>query len=413
MKPSNGELSFIGFLRQLTFKEWGVIIGSINVMVTVVIVFHYLVEFVALKNNELSTIYIIFHFIGILFGATLYLVKLNEFSPLNSPIITSSLFTIINIVLLMTRIASIVPLLLFLGGFMVPYTLSNMLTNIEFILRKPSFNGKLMALSSFTILFMFVVGLLTIYRDKYLFPVILATIAIISNILMSNNPHHHPKETFVAKEYMRNKKVVPFFVSAMLAGFFWVASYYLPILYFEIENLETDIRLFFIIQGLTTFVALPIIGTLSDLIGRRWTVLIGFYTQTFIFIGLLLESLDLIDLSPDYLKFGVFPVLSTIGFLSASFILTLYAMEFPNIENIRSRYHLYIIFMGMGMLISAILLYTLFDQAFTLLSIIVVMILFIATNNTFQMEETLVKTDAEQTLEYLHKVKKLINTDAE
>ncbi|MHA2250160.1 MAG: hypothetical protein ACXAD7_07350 [Candidatus Kariarchaeaceae archaeon] len=280
--------------------------------------------------------------------------------------------------------------------------------HVAYLLKNVRYNARLFASASGMAVIVFMVSILTIYVNLWLFSFILLILIVSGSLLVYDKEDQIANEqnTFTVEKFLKDRSNVPLFLAAIFSGFFMIASYYVPILYFGTDALETDIKRFFLVFIISIYIIYLLIGWLADTIGRKWTILLGFYTQTLIFISLMLNDQDFIDFTPNFVEFFLFPVITALGFVSSSFIIFIYAVEYPKIDDLDIRLGIFLVFFSGGMILSAVLLYSLFDISLTFLSIIVIMLLFIATNNTFQMKETLVKTEQEKVQEYVQSILK-------
>jgi hypothetical protein len=212
-----------------------------------------------------------------------------------------------------------------------------------------------------------------------------------------------PERAVSIEHYLRKREIYPVLLLAFFIGFFFTNTYFASVLIFinmgHLENFWLFVAILFVVATLVCFPA----GLLYDTIGRRWSILIGFYIQALAFL-----ILSFFPLSIENPMFWVFPAVLGVGFALSIFGGIIYVFELGPKGFTRIHAGMDFTFFGFGMIIGVVtdsaLQQLLIDNP-VMLPFVLVFALFTATIVVLQLRETL---PSQEELAWKKKIEQLL-----
>lgn len=363
---------------------------GITILNSLLLGFHFILEFSILSQNGLPIYFVIFHFIGLSIGSLFTIKlgrKLNHFLSFMSYIALMVLF--FSVMILINQ-PVIISLCLFGGGFCIGSSCGLINLSTYSVNEKPENSGRLIGLaflitSPFIILQTFIDSLLI--PVVYVFYILIVFLIIASFLLYGRKGIKWPTQNSLNLiKYLKKKENLPTIALAFFIGFFTTNTYYAGILILELMGALNSLYTFVITIFLVNIVVSLFIGLFADKFGRKLTILLGLCIQA---LGFLLLSFLGINLT---VLVYIFPIPIGIGYVMANIGSNLSFGELSEPKYIRDTSSVYMIFLGFGcvggVLIAEIFRSLLISQPFYF-TIMLLFVFVIATLSVSQLKETL------------------------
>jgi len=366
---------------------------ALTFMLSLANILHFTFEFSILQKVGLPFFFIIFHMIGVPFGS---LFALNVLHKWDSIIVFLSQF-ILFVFFLISLMIFLQPIYTLFGLFGAGFCIgisggSNTILSISAIPENadPKYGGRFfgqgLAISSIFVIIYAAINLTeNFFFTSVYFLIILITVIII--ILSSRNDFQViAQEHLKIINFLKNKKNLPKLAVAFFHGFFIINTYYAAILIFDFYNFDLNLNNYVLILFIIiAIVSLPA-GIIADLIGRRFTTMIGLAIQALAF--LILSFIN---------EFNIILIISFIIFLGIGFTFFYIGffrlqLEFPKKTTVRDELSLYMGFLGIGAAVGVILgelIQDLIIKNPAYLTIVLLFVFICATIVIFQVHETL------------------------
>lgn len=146
-------IEFVSHIRNITFHQW-LLLTSVIIWGLYTWGLHFLFEFIAISNNDLSSYYILYHYFGVFFGCLIGLKWLSYKDPKSTYLFFMTTLLISILGLLLTDIVWTVPIFLFIAGISISCSFGFFYGQMYFVFEKPEYTGKLFGLgiSSYAVL---------------------------------------------------------------------------------------------------------------------------------------------------------------------------------------------------------------------------------------------------------------------
>ncbi len=378
--------------KDYTKDNWLVLVGS-GLFGAYTWNLHFIIEFSVLINAKATTfIYIIFHLLFISLGAILYSSSLKRLNNYWLYISVSFLLGSALILMLFTTNLVIISALLAVAGFNIGIGLGAAHYHLTYFFNDQKFGGRMYSLALLSIApFMIIESVIDKAGSKKVWLnvvfLVIIFLLIITSIVLGMKNHtlfvqEEEKYPFISG-WNKHKWSLLF---AIFWGFFFTNTYYSVVNLLEIYDNISYLNTFVIeVAALFLIFSYPA-GTLSDLIGRRATVLTGFFIQALGFLGL--------PFFKDYPNVVIvfFPLTIGLGFTFSIISGLVLMFEQTTKNKVREYFTVHIIFIGIGMasgaLIGWIMKSTIRNDP-VYFSLILLFIFFLALIFTAQVEETL------------------------
>ncbi|MFX0094944.1 MAG: MFS transporter [Candidatus Hodarchaeota archaeon] len=365
---------------------------------------HFIIEFVALSRTGLESIGIIFHLGAIPVGCLFYLLWTSKRDPAISYIVFSILFVISLIIMILSQDSFTVVICLAVAGFSIAHLWSITMVILPALFDNPQYSGRMYFLATTGVsVFVIVDTLIISILEPVLHGIFLGAVLLIILLMFvveRKKIYFKPRSTPLRAYFQ--KKVFPSHVLLLnfFVAFFFINTYYTAVLFLGISKIES-LLIFVLVLTFSNLIVSLFGGLLYDTIGRRWSILIGFY----------LEGLDffLITLFPLFFEESVvlllaFPLLCGIGLSLALYggvlmCIELYPKNFTIIHSGTA-------FMAMGIgMVLALIIDTVLREFLSLIPIFMIFAYFTATILLFRVKEPL---PSKTELEWRRKVEHIL-----
>ncbi|MFW9991424.1 MAG: MFS transporter [Candidatus Odinarchaeota archaeon] len=403
-------MSFKDHLQPL-FTRQGLLFVSGGMLAGLTWLLHFTIEFSALASVESEPVFILFHLGAVPFGYMFFLLWFSKRDQTISYLFFSTLFTMSLIGLVITREEIIVHLLLAVAGFSLGCVIPQIYIINSRVFTNPEYNGRINYLAFMVVAFCLMLGaILDLYAvmsgDNVIFLIFLGLLLLLllgSYVIGSNELVYPPRKDL--RLYFR-KSVLPYPVLLLgfFVGFFYANLYYIVVLMLKDNSTVSasfpypaSLDVFVFVLFFTCALTCPLGGLLYDKIGRRWSILIGFYIEAlaFFLIPFFHPGVD-----EQIMLLFIFPVLAGIGFT-----LGLFGVFLTGTTELAPKDHLVInscvffLFVGFGTFSGVVfdeaLKSLIIDQPF-MFPVVMIFAYFTATIVVFQLKEPLLsKTELE------------------
>jgi len=339
-------------LRGYSTKQWLLVMSGLFIGV-LAWQFHYILEYAVIINNNLSPPYIIFHYIGVIVGLILgikIVYKLNHFVVFS---ISISFLLFFFTCLLIFNQPWFVPYGFLGAGINVGILLGLLFFQISFFFKDRKFGARKFSLAMTIVMIILIIeGFLNIILNPWLGVIFLLVNQLLSliSLLIGKVAHDPPaQKPFKVSQYLRDKDNLPSIAFMFFWGLFFTNTHYASYLILERNGFQLSYNTFCIILFITMVVLSFPNGIISDIIGRRITVLIGIIIQSLAFM--IVSFLDQNELILIY----IFPMILGIGFSMSIQNSIVVLIELPEPQHIRDHTALLYIFAVTGMIFGLIL----------------------------------------------------------
>jgi len=379
-------------LRDISSTEWLILISA-GIWAFLVIQFHYYFEIFVVIKNGAPYFFVIFHYIGVPFGTITSIKTLKKLSRSIKFLLGSGLIAFSFIISLLVNEIWVIPIAYTIAGFFIGFSCSSAFSYNRLIFTNAQFGGRSLAfgltlpmlLLIFEALFNFILGtLIGIFMFLILF------LLIVVFILVGENKKDVLKlpieRTIDIKTYFRNRNNLSIIAFIFILGFFWVNNYYAGVLILDNSGLIDKLGIFITFTFLGAAIFFLPVGNLADIIGRRFSILIGLAIQS---VSLIIPSLINTN---EIVILIIFPFFIGIGFAMIIGVGMTVMFESPDPEYFEYSISIYFTVFTPGMLISVIIVEIIKPYFLTTpasLTIIMLFIFVLATIIIFQLKETL------------------------
>ena len=367
--------------------------GSVG-LISLINILHFSLEFIVLKEVNLPYFFIIFHMIGLPFGAVFTLKFAYKWNNLIAYLSQFTLFTFLLMSLMIFLNPLYIPFGLFGAGFFIGgmsgFSIINGLSSTPEA-GDPKVFGRLWSLTMVTTSFFIIIYAVINLQKNFLITIIyflLILILILFFMLYTKNDFQIiTQERLNVTNFFKNKANLPKLGVAFFLGFFIINTYYAAILIFDqlglVQYLNTFVLILFIIVLITS---LPV-GIITDTIGRRFTVIIGLAIQALAFL-----ILSFINDPDNIILIVLFIVVLGAGFTFLYIGLEAMMAELPEKLTIRDEHSIFSAFLGMGaavgVLLGEVFKYLIVTNT-AYLTMVLLFVFICATIVIFQVKETL------------------------
>ncbi|MFW9993158.1 MAG: hypothetical protein ACFFD4_14035 [Candidatus Odinarchaeota archaeon] len=397
-------MSFIDHLKPL-FSRKVLMVSNSFVLSSIAWFLHFFLEFSVLEALDLEPIFIFFHLAAVPFGALFFLFWSSKRNPLLYYIIFGTLLGISLIGLILARDPNAVFFLLAVAGFSIGNTMPSTFILASSLLQSPEYNGRLVYLSFLPMVLTLILGAVTdysyfIYGDVSLYVLLLGGLVVIfllTFLLGRDEFILSPRKIPLRYYFRKNVISYPVLLLGFFVGFFFTNIYYAAVLF--LRNPLTapgsfpypaSLDIFVVVLFFTCLIACPPSGFLYDKLGRRWSILTGFYIEAmaFFLVAFFLNSID-----KTVLLLVIFPLIAGAGFTLALFGGFLVApYELAPKGHLMAHSGTVWVFIGLGVTLGVITddaLFKLLGDQPVLLPVVLIVVYFTATMAIFQIKEPL------------------------
>jgi len=397
-------------IRELSSKSWFLLIGAI-LWSFLIFQFHYYFEIIIVLKNSAPYYFVIFHYLGVPFGAIIS-IKLPR--NLFFKIITGSGLIIFSfITLLISNEIWLIPVGYFLAGMAIGLSVSAGFFYIFPVFKNKRYSGRFFNLGvSMIFALIFLESLLNFILIPFLgvlFFIILFVLVIL--FLLIGDRKKDSLDTYILensniKTFLKNRNNLSVIAFTFILGFFWVNNYYAGVLILDNSGLIDSFGTFIASTFLGALIFAFPAGILADFIGRRFTILIGMAIQS---IALIIPSFVS---NQDIIILFFFPFFIGIGLSMILGIGMAVMFESAHPKSFEYSINIYFLVFTPGMFMSVIIVEIL--KPFFLinpatLTIIMLLILILATIIVFQLKETLPSKEElewKDSIQYLYVIRK-------
>jgi MFS family permease len=310
----------------LTRKGFAII--SAGVLGGIMWILHFTLEFKVLEAVDLDYIYILFHLGSLPIGSLFFLLYSSKHNQkLNY--LGSSTILIFSLISLLTvkEVILVIPLLI-IAGFSNGNCIPSIFLLLSRFFKNPEYNGRIFYLAyvgvTVVLILETIINFIAIELINVLYLLILLITVVITFLIGTDDSSLPPREKDL-RLYFR-KRIIPYpvLLLSFFIGFFMTNVYYTAILIFNNTDL-TDImiripstwNIFILVLFTTSFIVCIPCGYMYDKVGRRWSILIGFYLEAIAFIAFFIITLYptlFPSNAEDIFLLVIFPVFAGIGF---------------------------------------------------------------------------------------------------
>ncbi|MFW9994859.1 MAG: MFS transporter [Candidatus Odinarchaeota archaeon] len=399
-------MSFIDQLKLVQTRKGYITFSVITYTIaTLTWTLHFYLEFSVLEALDLEPINILFHLAAVPAGVLFFLLWSSKRDPVLYYIFSGTLLGLSMIGLVLTRDTFAVFLLLAVAGFSIGNMLSLVFILASPLLPGPEYNGRIVYLAFMPVMITLMLGAVIDYnftsRGDVLFYTLflggLSVIFLLASLSRRDELTLPPRKTPLRYYFRKNVIPYPVLLLGFFIGFFFINVYYAAVLLLRDPltapgsfPYPASLNIFALVLFITCLIVSLPSGFLLDTIGRRWSILAGFYIEALAFF-LVAVFLNILDKT--VLLLVIFPVMAGAGFSLALFggmLATAYEMA-PKEHPVAHPGALYIFFgigMVLGVLMDEALLALVQDQPF-LLPVVLIVVYFTATIVVFQLDEPL------------------------
>lgn len=359
-------------------------------------ILHFTFEFSILQKVNLPYFFIIFHMIGVFFGAIFVIEVLHKMDSIAVFLIQFILLVFFLMSLMIFLQPLYTPFGLFGAGFCIGMGSGSV--HINSFRANPELNdpawwgaaGRLfsqgMGISSILVIIYATINLTENFFLTFIYFTLLLIITLVSMLITRNDFQNITQEHVTTITLLKNKENLPKLGVAFFHGFFIINTYYAAILIFDslgfIQYLNNYVLILFTIVAI---VSIPT-GMIVDRIGRRITAMIGLALQALAFLVLSFLS-----------DFNIPLIIIFISFLGIGFTFIYAGFSRLEVElsrglNSRDELSISMGFIGIGAAVGVILgevLKYLIETSAAYLSMVLLFVFICATIVVFQVHETL------------------------
>ena len=367
-------------------------------------IFHFVLAFSVLSEAELEPILILFSQVAVPAGSTFFLVWSSKHNQILNYLVSTLVLGLSLVALVLFRDPFLVVVFLVTTGFSIGNIFPMLYDFNSFLFSQPEYNGRQNSFGIFSTMLILIPGVIIISTGiealQILFLVGLLTIFLLIFFISKNSVILPPRRNPL-RFYFR-KKVFPSTVLLLcfFVGFFYTNAYYAVILMLKTSEkisqsyiYPESLYFFVFVLSLTILIASVPSGILSDKIGRRWSLLIGFYLVAIgFFIIPILRSI-MPGISEETLLLLIFPIITGVGLTFAlwgGYFLAIFELAPKGYLTTHSG--IAWVFLGLGwisgIITTDVLKAFLIDQPF-LLPIVMIFAYFTATIVVIHQEEPL------------------------
>ncbi len=409
------------------FTRNGIILISVPLSGGLMWILHFILEFSTLRKLTPSAelfqpAFILFHLAAVPFGCLFYISTSSRWNPYKAfvPSLTLLTATLIGMVwlpyidlgytgyyALSTIFISFLILLTFAGflnGTILSITMITAFPSFD----NPEYNGRFyFAATAFLCPIVIAAAWLDELNNPLFYSIYLLLIFLAIAVCFTlghEQLNEHPPRCSNIRALLRQTEVWPSILLLFFVGFFFTNTYFAAVILLDYTNLLGFLNMFVMILFCTCLVATVPSGILFDKLGRRWSLLIGFYLQA---IAFLLLSFFPPAQNPLMIEV-IFPILIAFGFTISTFGSLLFSLELAPSGFLRVHQGISWALFGVGMTVGAatdIFLYSLITSSPAYLPLVLVFALFTATIIVLQLKETL---PSRGELEWKHKIEHLL-----
>ncbi|TXT54645.1 MAG: membrane protein of unknown function [Candidatus Thorarchaeota archaeon] len=419
-------MSFSDTLRPI-FTRRGILLVSVALIGGLIWVLHFILEFSILirltpEGVSFNPIFILPHIAMVPLGSIFYLSVSSRWKPFKALFPNVTAITIVFILMVYTPYLGeleTVPytldplfilymILLGIAGFGIGSILAPLMLISKPYLKKVEYNGRIY---SFATAFLSPIVILGTWLDGMNNPSLLAMYFLVLYVAIAillidgrDNLNELPPRCSNIRSFLRHRDLWPSILLMFFVGFFFTNTYLASVILLDYSNNLGNLNTFVIVLFSVCILATVPCGILFDKIGRRWTLLIGFYSQA---IAFLLLSFFPPMQYPVMLEI-VFPAVIAFGFTIAIFGALLVSLELAPRGFFRVHQGISWVLFGIGMVagvITDLALYPLITVSPAYLPLVLIFALFTATIIVLQLKETL---PSKEELEWKRKVEHLL-----
>ena len=359
-------------------------------------ILHFTFEFSILQKVNLPYYFIIFHMIGVFFGAIFVIEVLHKKDSVTVFLCQFILLVFFLLSLMIFLQPLYTPFGLFGAGFCIGMAHGPSIVNsIRAIpeLKDPArwgaagrLFGLSMGISSILVIIYATMNLTENFVLTSIYFILILIITLVSMLITKNDFQNITQEHVNTITILKNKENLPKLGVAFFHGFFIINTYYAAILIFDslgfLQYLNNYVIILFTIVAI---VSIPV-GMIVDRIGRRITAMIGLALQALAFLVLSFIS-----------DFNILLIIVFISFLGIGFTFIYVGFSRLEIElslglNVRDELSMSMGFIGIGAAVGVLLgevLTYLIETSTAYLSMVLLFVFICATIVVFQVRETL------------------------
>lgn len=355
-------------------------------------IFHFILEFSALKQASLPYFFIIFHMIGVTAGALFSLEVAYKWNNLVAYLCYFILFISFLISLEILIHPLYIPFALFGAGFCIGgisgFGMVNTFSgNPEY---GPPTGGRTLGLglfiASILVIIYAIINNAGIFILNLIFFALILVTSLVSTFVSKKDIQIIAQKRLNVVSFFKSKENLSRLAVAFFHGFFIINTYYAAILIFDLLGLVQYLNTFVIILFVVVVLVSNPVGVVADIIGRRFTGMIGLAIQAFAF--LILSFLNQVNIA----LIIIFTITLGIGFTFIYIGFFQILIESPKRSVLRDEFTISMAFLGIGAAIGVVLgevLQYLIRTNAAYLTIVLLFIFICATIAVFQVKETL------------------------
>ncbi|MFW9993160.1 MAG: MFS transporter [Candidatus Odinarchaeota archaeon] len=397
-------MSFSDQLKAMLTRK-GLVLISGPLLGSLIWIFHFILEFSVIEAAGLPPIAVLFHLGAIIPGVLFLLFWSSKRDQSIYYTFFFILFGLSLIGLVITRDKIITCFLLALAGFSIGNTVPLIYFSMRSFFTRPEFNGRINYIAYTNLSLFLIIAAVIDYLAFFsgatlLYALFLGIILLIVFITFfaGRDETTLPSRIQPLKLYLR-KGIFPYPVAllAFFIGFFYTNAYYAAVILLDSSQelsqsfpYPSSLNVFVLVLALTSLITSMPSGFLYDKIGRRWSILVGFYIVAFAFF---LVAVLRPVINDEFLLLFIFPVLTSTGITLALYggFMVMYIELSPK-EHLIAQGGVMFLFFGIGInagVIIDVLLEALIEEQLFLLPIMMIFAYFTATIVVFQLREPL------------------------
>ena len=319
---------------------------------------HFIVQFSVLIQNNFPLGIIVFHYLGVVIGSSVYLSKFSMFNQNRFYIPYYAGLTFSLIFMVLSNNILIITIFMVSSGFFVGIVFIVTLQYFGFMFNNPIKDGKLFfwAMPTFSILL--IIEAIISNTNKYIHGAYLLLLFFIGSFLFYITTKNSKYILFSRssnkklKYFYKRKENWTFFIFYFAVGIFFVSIYYSSFLLLNIQLYSEFVNFMIVVLASLIFLFLPI-GNLFDLLGRKFSMALGILFHAVAY--LLISILQILPIQSDSIFLGIniinlieeliFPI-----FLSIGFSITIMGSVLYLIESEKTEEHIETAITGNGLL---------------------------------------------------------------
>ncbi|MBD3405213.1 MAG: hypothetical protein GF411_03640 [Candidatus Lokiarchaeota archaeon] len=419
-------MSFRESLKPIFTRE-GILLVSVALTGGLIWVLHFILEFSILQKltptgQPFNPIFILPHIGLVPIGCLFYLMISSRWSPFKALLPSVTIITLSFILILIlpnlgpiqTTSFTLDPvfilymILLAVAGFFIGTILAPLMLISKPYLKNVEYNGRIY---SFATAFLSPIVIIATWLHGMNQPLLLSAYFIVVYIVIAllfidgkKKLNNLPPRCTNIRSFLRHKDVWPSILLMFFVGFFFTNTYLASVILLDYSNILSNLDTFVIVLFSVCIIVTIPCGMLFDRIGRRWTLLIGFYAQAIAF--LLLSFFP--PMEYPFMLEVIFPAVIAFGFTIAIFGALLVSLELAPRGFLRVHQGISWVLFGVGMtvgVITDIALYPLITTSPAYLPLVLIFALFTATIVVLQLKETL---PSKEELEWKRKLEHIL-----